>query len=84
MNRKMSRKAGSLLLMLGVLLATTSCGVKGPPLPPVAANPVDSEREPTVTVSPSPNAEVNTGPDEDVRIPAPSRVRKTPPVRSGN
>jgi len=51
---KKTLKISAFLIILGIFSA---CGVKGPPLPPVVADPSDSEREKVkeVVVAPSPS-----------------------------
>jgi predicted small lipoprotein YifL len=65
---RLRRLPGTRILPFAIaLVALSSCGVKGPPLPPVADDPAASEREdkerarlaapsPTPSPSPSPSA----------------------------
>lgn len=54
----MNMKKALIIFYFTIILGTSfSCGVKGPPLPPVVADPSDSERENVkeVVVTPSPS-----------------------------
>ncbi|MBC7693391.1 MAG: hypothetical protein H7222_16620 [Methylotenera sp.] len=49
-------------LLLSLLVVDTSCGVKGPPLPPVPATAEQSDAVNSIRPAPSPNAEPSAVP----------------------